>query len=495
MAVYTLAAIRATFAVTRPPVAFLKGTRRTMVHLPQALAVTGYPAKTIKGKNLLASPVSVTVTCAPVSVVVRRVLKALPWPYTAVRSPAALLKGKHYRFIADAKQLTVSGPGALLNKRNMYKMFTHPGSFLHTGEGVSYTMGLSPVDYFLHRVPPLPSVGGSTRPITNPGFSAVNGSNEVLVSGLTDTLHFLTKANNAYNGPINVSNMYGGRRTYEFNFWMVDGFMPVPFFSMPVTGFYGITRMWQAQRYPAQTINGYAYPARSLWAVELVVGGVSSSQNFNPEVYIFAPAGAFKVWYGSSEQYGMQVFKDDGSIAFDSRLKPLMVLDTVSLTHPSTPVSSIGGVEAKYCNSANSASVFAPDRYNVAGTMAPAVTKAIYSYHSMPQAEQRKSNSASHQECTGFEYGGCVGYATTDQWSSTYWCFFRGGVKRAAVNSIHAGWVPYSWGCKQTHNSSDSFIGFELGSGSYSNGLWPYSNETINLSEGNVIIANGAAYD
>jgi hypothetical protein len=89
---------------------------------------------------------------------------------------------------------------------------------------------------------------------------------------------------------------------------------------------------------------------------------------------------------------------------------------------------------------------------------------------------------------------GCVGVERDYRWTSNYWSFYRGGIRRNG-NQIDAGWVTVSFGCNWTYTKDSAFIGIGTGGSSGVGGTWPYSNETLNLVYAPVIIADGSRYD
>lgn len=304
------------------------------------------------------------------------------------------------------------------------------------------------------------------------GFLATNDNNQVLVSSDTRNLHFIGKA--ILNQVRNTFDTYGGCRIFAF---VISSPVPVvPFFTMPTNDFYGIVAIRGA--------------GESTWEIEVLRSGTSAVA---PECYVFADARAVN----STETFGMKVFHFDGSAAFDSRLRPLTVAGGASVYHPSNPKPALPyGMDPRYCgtDATTSGAAFAPDQVNSFGvSITP--TKPIYSFASIAQAEREATYSASEEECDGFDaYGNCVGAKRIYVWSSTYWAFYRGGIRRTG-NVIDAGWVTVAYGCRWTYSVAGSFIGIGTGTNSGTGGTWPYSNETLNLAPSAVIIADGARYD
>jgi hypothetical protein len=302
------------------------------------------------------------------------------------------------------------------------------------------------------------------------GFLATNTSGQVLISSDTRNLHFIGKA--TLDRTIRSYNGYGGLRHWAFK--IASTVVPVPFFSMPTADYYGVAAV--------REVSGG-------WEIEIIRSGTSDTA---PEVYVFAdPRGTTE----RDSTYGMVVYNDDGTPSFDSRLSPLAITGGMSVAPPSNPLTvSVSGLSAKNCNSDPSGSM-GPNNYN-SYSFSPSGTKPIYSYPSLAQAERQFGFSESEEECDGVGdgYGGCVGVERNYSWTSTYWAFYRGGIQ-AYGGELRAGWIACSFGCRWTYAVDSAFVGIGTGGDSNDGGVWPYSNETLNLGAIAIITANGARYD
>ena len=304
------------------------------------------------------------------------------------------------------------------------------------------------------------------------GFLAVNNSNQVLVSSDTRNLHFVGK----YTAPstiIKSESGYGGINI--FNYRVTCAVTPVPFFTMPNPGdFYSVGRVTQV--------------TATEWDIEVVKSGVAG---YYPELYIFSdPRGAT-----NSETHGMIVYRDDGSPAFDSRLRPLAITHSFNITQPSIPKISIpGGLSARYCESTPvQGDYFLPTEYN-SYTISVMPEKPMFFYASLAQAEKEDAKYEADEDA----FFGIFGFLYADyyEWWSTYWAFYRGAVKAPSSTEIQAGWLTINHDCNwDYHKDSGGFFGFLGGSGSRTGGIQPYSNETINLSSTSFLIANASRYD
>jgi hypothetical protein len=306
------------------------------------------------------------------------------------------------------------------------------------------------------------------------GFLALNDANQVLVSSETRNLHFIGKPA-LFETRISF-NDYGGCRLFVFR---VESTVPVvPFFTMVTFDFHGITAV--------RNVFGYT------WEIEIVRSGTN---NTPPECYVFADPRATT----PTETYGMAVYREDGTPAFDSRMQPLAITGGATVVPPYNPRPTLPyGLDSQYCGSSDAASggVFVPDQWNNFPLAQVPPFKAMYSYSSLAQSERESRYTSSREECDGVDLGkgGCAGAERRYDWSSTYWAFYRNGIRRNN-NSIDAGWVTVAYGCNWTYEKDSAFIGIGTGGSSGSGGTWPYSNETLNLVQTPVIIADGARYD
>lgn len=305
------------------------------------------------------------------------------------------------------------------------------------------------------------------------GFLAVNNNNQVLVSSDTRTLHFVTKLSSPFSVDYST-NYYGGIRIARYR--VTCSQYPVPFFTMPTADFHGITRI-------TNNNNG-------TWDIEMIRSGTSDT--VSPEVYVFADARAGN----PTDRFGMQVFRDDGTPSFDSRLRPLAITGGLAVVHPSNPRPTFPyGLNARNCGSnlETTGGFFAPTAFN-SYAVSGQPTKPMFFYSSLAQAEREAHYHDSDSDCLGSDKFGVCLTETTYDWNSWYWCFYRGGI-RWTGSEIRAGWIAVEFGCNYTYNEDDSLIGIGIGGDSGGGGSWPYSNETINLAASTVIIADASRYD
>lgn len=302
------------------------------------------------------------------------------------------------------------------------------------------------------------------------GFVAYNQNNEVLISSDTRNLHLLGK----YTDPAvtGSSSAYGG--FVELTYTIECAVTPVPFFTMPINAYYGIA--------------GIKNTSGNTWEIRLIR---STNYGSYPELYIFADPRAVS----STDTYGMQVYRDDGTASFDSRRRPLAVTGGTSVSHTGNPRSSIPGLSARYCSSGVDHGGFTPDSENGPYNISTMPSKPMFHYSSLAQAEREAAYYAKDESCTGIDaYGGCIGYGTSDEFWSHYWAFYRGGIRKSG-SDLYAGWITVNGGCWWSSYSDSNFIGIGLGGGGGTGGTSPYSNDTINLSSTSVIIGDASRYD
>ena len=305
------------------------------------------------------------------------------------------------------------------------------------------------------------------------GFLATNNNNEVLISSDARNLHFLVKD----TSPIvtNSATAFGG--FVELTYTITSTVLPVPFFNMPTSGHYGIV--------------GIKNTTGNTWKIKLIRSGTSTTY---PALYVFVDARGIDNFV--TDTYGLIVYMDDGTAAFDSRKGPLVVTGGTSVTHPVSPLTtSISSLADSQCGSGITHSELTPDNNSLAYSVGTLSSNPIYHYSSLAQAERQASFSGYDEDCLGLSaYGGCIGYGTVDAWVSTYWAFYRGGIKRTG-SSIYAGWIAVLGGCYWSSWSDSNLIGIDVGGGSSAGGTFPYSNETINLNSTAVIVGDGTRYD
>lgn len=200
-----------------------------------------------------------------------------------------------------------------------------------------------------------------------------------------------------------------------------------------------------------------------------------------PKLIVFADARAVT----SSDTYGMQVLKDDGSAAFDNRKKPLVIKEVTAVSHRSTATSNFSGSGLSARNASGPTSTWSnqatPNRFiGVQVNSMPA--NSMYYYATVTQVHQQVSRTETEEECDGVEVkGNCVGSRRTYYWRSTYWNFYRGAIQRFSDTNIYSGYINVEFGSYHSRTTSGGFFGFSTGNSSGSAvGKWPWDSAQIN---------------
>lgn len=355
------------------------------------------------------------------------------------------------------------------------------------------------------------------------GFSATNTNGQVLLSETTKNLHFYDKAILVTTVP---DTLCGGFNVYTYT--SVARGIPIPFFTMPsAANTYGITRI-------------YGNPGN--WQIEIVHGVMNGTAGLlgpAPEVYTFcdltnrdAPA--------ANDNMGLIVYNAYGEKNYDSRYRPLIITNGWYVAPPVNPyynsidagagsayydeqVLSAAALYATNRDSAALSSSFSPKNVNAIPGAQILGTKPIYSYSAMGQCE-RDATFSDHSDwyvssLFGSRYGGTI-------WaSSLYWCFYRSAIGRFS-NDLFCSWAPakrgYAYSVRRDEAGANgifglvgmaagaafggvggAFLGVAYGSTIQvdpnttvtSNGLWPYSNKTLNTGASAVLVSDGALYD
>jgi hypothetical protein len=128
-------------------------------------------------------------------------------------------------------------------------------------------------------------------------------------------------------------------------------------------------------------------------------------------------------------------------------------------------------------------------------TVIPTGAKPIFFYPSVAQAQREYQFVERERECDGIRVlGVCVGIEREYTWESNYWAFYRSGI-RIKNGVIECGWITVEHGCNWTYLKEKDFLGIGIGGDSGAGGTWPYQNETLNLVDTPVIIAEGVRFE
>lgn len=135
-------------------------------------------------------------------------------------------------------------------------------------------------------------------------------------------------------------------------------------------------------------------------------------------------------------------------------------------------------------------SQMAPNSTTVAN-FNPSGTTPIFFYSSLAQSQREYQFI---QKETDVDLLGLFKQYYT--WVSNYWAFYRSGI-RVKNGVIECGWITVKNDCNYFYSEVNTFFFglIPIGSGSYTGGTWPYQNETLNLVDTPVIMADAARLD
>lgn len=303
-----------------------------------------------------------------------------------------------------------------------------------------------------------------------------NDSNQILISDAFKNLHFIRKLTSVYD-TVRSTTYGGGSYIWEYRTNLDNGVKPIPFFDLSSSDFRGITAI--------RDLSG------GDWEIEVIGSGSTA-----PNLYIFSEARGAP----DTQQYGMIVKTSSGETTFDSRKNPLAVVAGVNANPPSDPLNGFDyTLAAKFAGSAGSNAesiTFTPDNESLTNVSTPA--NSIAFYPSLAQAHKQQTSRVDEEECDGFDKLNICISKRYYVWISGYWAFYRAGIRRHSATQLAVGWIPVANGSWQYEASQGGVqfgpINITFDSDSNEQGLWPYSNETINLVNSTGIIADRANY-
>lgn len=303
------------------------------------------------------------------------------------------------------------------------------------------------------------------------GLEILNSADQLLISSEFKNLHFKQKKTSPDYVDVNSNGLFGGVKLMRYRF-NVSG-IPVPFFYVPLGNSCAVTSI--------RTVSS------GVWDVEILTNGA------NPEVYIFVS----DVVTNSTDTYGLQVFNANSQATFDSRAKPLVVTNLLSISQPSQPSSSYSstGFESDSCGTSVNTyhSSFIPNVYTTYNTSLP--TKPLFFFSSNAQAEREVHVNSEEKKCdTVSVKGNCAALERTYTYDSYYWAFYR-NVITWTPSAVGSTWCVANWGCHWNYVKTSQSFGIATGGANATGGAWPFTNENVNTFNNTVIIGDASLYD
>lgn len=341
------------------------------------------------------------------------------------------------------------------------------------------------------------------------GIKIKNAAGHLLISSEFEALHYIGSAANPYVNSLNFGALqsfpgYGGSlngRNY-MRFTINSGEDPdqVPvFFVLPRSSsrFFSFLNIFRAP-------NPYYPELRPQWHLDMLISGGGTMFN-TPIVAAFFPRSclpeAIPPQYGPLNNYqprynvmGLKTVMANGKVAFDSRLNPLAIVDTLSVTPPMYPCN--GGVPAvggyyygwndttldfdfnctnTYTQTALTTTI--PRRYLMFSV--PSIQQAVY---------QRTKLGYKISYAPWYEGGGQQEHFS----NATWWCMYRGAF-RLRQGILDAGWNQLWAGYHFSSLVTDNFW-FSGGDQSMQTGTQPYAPKTINLQPSTIMFADARNY-
>lgn len=328
------------------------------------------------------------------------------------------------------------------------------------------------------------------------GFASYNDNGEIIISDYTENVHFVRKAEQigSVNTGFEVFPGYGGNYsrldgrtiiTYEVLFPLAA---PLVFLKPSnVDEFAGVIRIYKSGTPGTTEYMNY-------WRIDVMMTGIYPQGPY-PELFCFTRAEVSPI---EDINYGLQVFKSDGiTKAFDSRARPLSILDgslqvppTDPTNGPSVPRYDEGYVYA-HGDSVNDHDFRSTTRYSSYSLSSSTdFTDLMYCCTSSAQATYTRTKQ-------GYRKSGNI-FRTKKYYSTALWWVMYRNLFRLQPGEFQSGWGPlaanyYYSSVKRTSGLFGS--GLFDGSSSWSQGSNPYEPKTINLLPNMYLVTNSKFYD
>lgn len=356
------------------------------------------------------------------------------------------------------------------------------------------------------------------------GFTAVNDNNEVIISDLTNNYHFYNKYSPVlgqysqekigdYDGP------YAALDGVMFSYY--DVYMPMDkpvitplIFIKPTNNPDAYSAVYRTYIDPGNAFRikvivmttglhalvrriRFVFDPNSGEYVEEYYYEVDTTQL--PEIYCFLPADY--VPPHDNSDYGLQVFREDGSTSFDSRKRPLSIIGGGEHEPPADPTNGSGypGITTGHpwnyaTNDHDFRSTTRKNSYTFYTSPEVEFTDIMYSACTIAQACWFREQQGYKKSCGGSWATDCQEHWSNARW----WVMYRNACRvQAAPESgkfyFESGWGPVISGFAfdSRYESGGWFGG---GGGSWETGSAPYEQKTLNLRPSLFLIADAKSY-
>jgi len=324
------------------------------------------------------------------------------------------------------------------------------------------------------------------------GFEAKNDSGNIIINDTIENLHFIGKASRGSSsaGHGTISGYSGSNSTLDgrciWTYTITCSGTPVAFIKPADYD------RWHA--IIKQSVSG------TTWTFEVMISDTATENP--PELYCFVNADDIPV--PSGENYGMLVFKSDGtSKTFDSRRQPLAITGGDNAIPPEDPTNSSGtpGTSTGHAwnYATNDHDFRSSNQYTVVPDSSINTSNTMFSCPSIAQAVYKRQMHGHKSSCGCWIWNWCAcGYQDHDS-TAIWWVMYRSAFRLrydsvAETGYFDAGWTGYASGY-QFSSSWESGGWFGGGGGSYSSGTMPYTAKTINRLDNAYIVADSSRYD
>jgi hypothetical protein len=212
-----------------------------------------------------------------------------------------------------------------------------------------------------------------------------------------------------------------------------------------------------------------------------------------PELFVFSEPNSAPAPF---DDEGLQILSADGIKIFDSRIRPLLITDTASITNPSTPVT-INCSSLRADNSLDDiqphASVFNPTNTSTFTDLTFTSSPAFF-YNPKTLSEKQCTKTLSETVSKG------VNLSTDILHDSTYWAVYKGGIGRQGTNNtMTSGYVTVKAGAyyiQKSQTYSSTFFSYRSSGVKIDTAGSPpsFTNLTVNNVDQTVISIDTNAY-